>query len=429
MTVIKKDFDDFNCSQACMQATEKYDAIVPATVSVMTSESSSSMVPVTTSKSSPSTVSVMTSESSSSTMSVTTSKRSSDDHEDQDVLVYSDGKAALDHVLFDVCQPWCGPLAEALERSGCVLLMNQAKRDMLTFLNANGVVTPLPQVQKNMLLDVKLISSYCERNSRPIVNWMEISKADFNSVTLYMEEEKVTIPHHTKESHVDANKPKNETSIAMVTSTSMINYLNASPDIKVIDGPEIEAVNNSLVEQTPPKSPTYEAAPVKQQDTLHNFLCYVDQGTFGIPCKGKIFHSSPYMDSVAWPQEKSAHLPRTLAQLAHQDFKKEPPNGIAAMLHPQYPIVPCILQPYYFGSIIGTHVFLWLKHNFSRLPVYHKFFLHGNYSNMLVMLKTCRVSKLMDISNPIHIMLLHTSKLTAGGFQITPEAPIPGLSH
>jgi len=48
-----------------------------------------------------------------------------------------------------------------------VLLMNQAERDMLTFLDTNDVVTPLPQAQKNMLLDVKLFSSSCEDNGWP----------------------------------------------------------------------------------------------------------------------------------------------------------------------------------------------------------------------------------------------------------------------
>ena len=46
----------------------------------------------------------------------------------------------------------------------------------------------------------------------------------------------------------------------------------------------------------------------------------------------------------------------------------------------------------------------------------------GNYGNMLVMLKTHHVSELMDISNLIHIMLLHVSKPTAG----TPTPMIPG---
>jgi len=121
--------------------------------------------------------------------------------------------------------------------------MNQAERDTLTFLNANGVVTPLPQVEKNKLLDVKLFSSYREQIGRPIIDWMAISKADLNSVTLYMEEEKVTIPHHTMESHVSTVKPRNETSTTMVTLPPTINSSSASPDVKVIDAPDIKVID------------------------------------------------------------------------------------------------------------------------------------------------------------------------------------------
>ncbi len=143
-------------------------------VSVMTSESSSSMVYITATKSTASTVSVMTSKSS-------LYMSSPDDTEDRDVLAYSDGKAALHHILSEVLgQPWW-LLAEALERSGFdeiqdVLLMNPAKRDMLTFLNANGMVTPLPQAEKNKLLNIKLFSLYCERNGKPIVDWMKVPR-------------------------------------------------------------------------------------------------------------------------------------------------------------------------------------------------------------------------------------------------------------
>jgi len=56
--------------------------------------------------------------------------------------------------------------------------------------------------------------------------------------------------------------------------------------------PEIEDVDSPLVEQTPPKSPAYHVVPVKQHDTLHNFLQYINQGTFGIPCEGKVYCSS-----------------------------------------------------------------------------------------------------------------------------------------
>jgi len=67
------------------------------------------------------------------------------------------------HVLFEVfCQTWYGSLVEALERSGFneiqdVLLVNQAERDMLTFLDANDVITPLPHSKKDMLFNVKLL--------------------------------------------------------------------------------------------------------------------------------------------------------------------------------------------------------------------------------------------------------------------------------
>ncbi len=113
----------------------------------------------------------------------------------------------MHHVLSEVlCQPWCGPLAEALERSGFndiqdVLVMNQAERDtltFLTFLTANYVVTQLPQILKNMLLDVKLFSCYHEEKGKPIMDWTKVSKADFNSIALYREVEKVTIPPSSK---------------------------------------------------------------------------------------------------------------------------------------------------------------------------------------------------------------------------------------
>ena len=99
--VTKKDFDDFKCSQAFLHATKINDIIAPPTM------------PVTISKSS----------STSSGM--------------QGHFGLTDGKDALHHVLSEVlCQPWCGPLVEALERSGFdeiqdVLLMNWATWDEL----------------------------------------------------------------------------------------------------------------------------------------------------------------------------------------------------------------------------------------------------------------------------------------------------------
>jgi len=133
----------------------------------------------------------------------------------------------LHHVLSEVLgRPWW-LLSEALERSGFdeiqdILLMNQAKRDTLTFLNANSVVTPLPQAEKNMLLDIKLFGLYRKRIGRPIVDWTKVSKADFNSVVLYMEEEQVTILCHTLESHTNTANPRNVTSTTTVMPTPVI---------------------------------------------------------------------------------------------------------------------------------------------------------------------------------------------------------------
>ncbi len=150
------------------------------------------------------------------------SKSSSGSAKDQDALAHSDGKAALHHVLSEVLgQPWW-LLSEVLERSGFneiqdVLLMNQAKRDTLTFLDANGVVTPLPQVEKNKLLNVKLFSAYRERIGKPIIDWTKVTKADFNSIALYMEEEQVTIPCRTMGSHANAIQSGYVPSTPMIT--------------------------------------------------------------------------------------------------------------------------------------------------------------------------------------------------------------------
>jgi len=186
-----------------------------------------------------------------------------------------------------------------------------------------------------------------------------IKPRDVTSDTMVMP---MTIPCRTSESHVNMSKPRNVASTItataqcvitatprnvthtiMVMTTHKINFMSASPNVKVTDDLKIEAVNSPLTDQTPPESPTYKVAPVKQQDTLHNFSHYVNQGTFGIPCGGKIYRPSPGMDPVVWPQEKSTHLPRTLAQLAHQDFKKEPPDNFVIILNPQYPIIPHFL--------------------------------------------------------------------------------------
>jgi len=175
---------------------------------------------------------------------------------------------------------------------------------------------------------------------------MEISKADLNSVMHYMEEEQVTIPHHTTGSHTNTIQPRDVPSTPMITvrcsitampknathtstvvptpviieprnvtcsitvmPTPMIAYMSASPDVKVIDNPEvkavdapeIKAVNSTLIAQTPLEPPTYNLPPVKQQDVLYDFFHYIDRGTFGIPCGGKTYCLLPGMGAVAQP--------------------------------------------------------------------------------------------------------------------------------
>jgi len=92
------------------------------------------------------------------------------------------------HVLSEVFYPdQRETVAEALERSGFneiqdVLLRNQAERDMLSFLNANGVITPLPAGPKSMLYCLKLFSCYYEDNGEPIIDWMQVSSVELVQV-------------------------------------------------------------------------------------------------------------------------------------------------------------------------------------------------------------------------------------------------------
>jgi len=139
--VTKKDFDDFRYTGACMHATERDDAIAPFTMLVTFSKSSFAAGGM------------------------------------QGDFGLTDGEAALHHVLFEViCQPWSEKLVETLERSGFneiqdVLLTNQAERDMLTFLDANDVITPLPHDKKVMLFNLKLFKCFCEETGKPIMDF------------------------------------------------------------------------------------------------------------------------------------------------------------------------------------------------------------------------------------------------------------------
>jgi len=78
------------------------------------------------------------------------------------------------------------------------------------------------------------------------------------------------------------------------------------------------------------------------------------------------------MNHDSWLLEKPAFLPRTLAQLAWQNFKKELPDSHAAVLNPQSSYYSHILQHLNFGNIIGAQVSFWISHDSGSLPAFPK---------------------------------------------------------
>jgi len=90
-----------------------------------------------------------------------------------------------------------------------------------------------------------------------------------------------------------------------------------------------DAEGNAAISQTTgtykhtmPKYHVHHVVAVKQQEILHDFLFRINQGTFGVPCGGRVCHIPIGMNHVSWSMEKSTLLSRTLAQLACWDFKK-----------------------------------------------------------------------------------------------------------
>ncbi len=91
---------------------------------------------------------------------------------------------------------------------------------------------------------------------------MKVSKADFNSIALYMEVEQVTIPCHTMESHAKTIQPRNVTTTTTVTptptvikprnvthtttvmATPAIDFTSARPDVKTIDALDANITND-----------------------------------------------------------------------------------------------------------------------------------------------------------------------------------------
>jgi len=66
--------------------------------------------------------------------------------------------------------------------------LTRLKEICLLLLDANDVITFLPHAQKDMLLNIKLFSCYCEETGKPIIDWAKISKAEYVSTgsSMYM---------------------------------------------------------------------------------------------------------------------------------------------------------------------------------------------------------------------------------------------------
>jgi len=192
--VTKKDFDEFRSSNACISATEMDDNIALPIFSTVFKKKNfddfrSGNACVNTTKiddnimlpSSSSAGQKQGDSMSGNTCAITTVndinialfQASSSAHQDQGDFGLTDGEAALHHVLFEVlCQPWCGPLAESLERSGFndiqdVLVMNQAERNMLNFLNANDVLLLCQMTRRRCSLISSSSAAFVKRMASP----------------------------------------------------------------------------------------------------------------------------------------------------------------------------------------------------------------------------------------------------------------------
>jgi len=78
-----------------------------------------------------------------------------------------------------------------------VLLLNQAERDALHFPKADGTFGTLPICSKNRLLVIKLLRQYCKDEGKPIDNWKQVMKDEFNHFRCYSCNhviEKLTVP-------------------------------------------------------------------------------------------------------------------------------------------------------------------------------------------------------------------------------------------
>ena len=203
-------------------------------------------------------------------------------------------------------------------------MLNQAERDALHFPKADGTLGTLPIGFKIRLLVIKLFGQHCEDAGKPIANWKQVTRDEFNrfrSSNFDHAAQKSTVHPSFKvdSACIQTTFPAESTKVAS-------NMKPPTSCVKEAESNAFESSTTGSCKHTISKSHVHHVVPVKQQEILHDFPFF--KGRFGIPCGGKVCHYSPGMNHVSWPLEKSALLPRTLAQLGCQDFKKEPPDSI-----------------------------------------------------------------------------------------------------
>jgi len=109
------------------------------------------------------------------------------------------------------------------------------------------------------------------------------------------------------------SSPKFKVDSTCVQATAPAKNMKVATDLKPSTSSScvMEAESNAAIssttcidKQTMAKSHVHHIVPVKQE-ILYDFLLKVDQGRFGIPCGDMVCHSSPDMNHVSWPLEKS----------------------------------------------------------------------------------------------------------------------------
>ncbi len=324
MQVSKAQFDNFRSSSECMWGIEK--VIIPPSPKFNLPRPNNATVPKNVT---------------SSTM-VTSTSMTSLSSESQDDEDSASNVTELEYVLHSIfCDAVDGPLVKALDNHGLttiqdVLLLNQAERDALHFPKADGTLSTLPAGYKNRFA-IKLFGQYCEDEGKPIVNWKQVTRDEFNKFR------SSNFDHAAEKSTVHPSFKADSTCIQTTIPTeSMKVATDMKPSTSCVKEAESNAVLSSttgICKHTISKSHVHHVVPVrKQQEILHDFLFRINQDTIGIPCGGKVCHPSSGMKDVSWPLEKSALLPRTLAQLACQDFKKEPLIALQ-LCQPSLPIL------------------------------------------------------------------------------------------